>query len=319
MAVDIGVGLWTFQSTAHHPRALSAQYREFPALARRVERLGYSSLWLGEHRFWYDAWCPAPLMPIAAAATATSTLRLGTAVSLLPQHDPERLRQVVDASRRLLGDRLELGVGLGHRDAEFDGLGIPRPRRGRRMDAGLDVLARELRVVPPQRVWVGGLAPAALRRLGRRGLSSLLPQTLDTDALRRAVATIESAAADAGVRRGRLGVLKDVWIDTDGARARDWFLPRLRRHYVEEAGAWWVLKGECHGFGRPRELEKQVDRVVDSAIVGSPDEVAAQLSALGDHGIDQVVARLHFDFVPPEALDGALASLARTVFPEVAR
>lgn len=319
MTMEIGVGLWTFQSTAHHPRAIGAQYRDFPAVARRVEELGFAHLWLGEHRFWYDAWCPAPLMPIAAAAAATTTLRFGTAMALLPQHDAERLRQQVHSVSAIAGNRLELGVGLGHRDAEFDGVGVPRTLRGRRMEAGLDVLLREPAVLPAIKVWVGGMAPAALRRLGRRGLSSLMPQTLSATATRRAIDTIAEAAGEAGACRGRIGMLKDIWVDVDGSRGREWFLPRLRQHYLEEAGAWWVLKGDKHGFARPDDLETQVDRVVDSAIVGTPDEVTEELDGLAADGVEQVVARLNFDFVEPTRLDETMELFASTALKAVAR
>jgi alkanesulfonate monooxygenase SsuD/methylene tetrahydromethanopterin reductase-like flavin-dependent oxidoreductase (luciferase family) len=113
-------------------------------------------------------------------------------------------------------------------------------------------------------------------------------------------------------------MLKDVWIGIDGDRARDWFLPRLSRHYQEEAGAWWVLKGDGHGFSRPTELERQVERAVRSAVVGSPDEVAERIAALAVDGVDHVVARLNFDFVPPRALDAAMELFADTVLKAVA-
>jgi len=315
MAIDVGVGLWTFQSTAHHPRSLARQYRGFPAVAQRVEELGYADIWLGEHRFWYDAWCPAPLMPIAAAAAGTDRLRFGTAMMLLPQHDAVRLAAVAETVQGVAAGRLELGVGLGHRDAEFDGLGLQRRQRGKRMESGLDVLGERFL---PSSVWVGGMAPAALRRLGSRGMSSLMPQTLDAETTRRAIATIDAAAAEAGVPRGRVGMLKDVWVET-GDHDRAWFLARLREHYLEEAGAWWVMKGERHGFAMPDDLEAQVQRVVDSAVVGTPDEVAAELASLEALGVDHLVARPCFDFVAPEVLDVELEVFATTVLKEVGR
>lgn len=312
MAIEVGVGLWTFQSTAHHPRSLARQYREFPAVARRIEELGYSDVWLGEHRFWYDAWCPAPLMPIAAAAAVTTRLRFGTAMMLLPQHDPVRLADVAGTVRALADGRLEIGVGLGHRDAEFDGVGLRRNQRGKRMETGLDEFGARF---DPASVWVGGMAPAALRRLGSRGMSSLMPQTLSEAATRRAVDTI-TEAADAGVPRGRVGMLKDVWVDL-GEYDAGWFRSRLREHYLEEAGAWWVMKGEQHGFAMPEELNAQVERVVDSAVVGSSAEVAAQLAELERLGVDHVVARLCFDFVDPPLLDRALEEFAASVIQAV--
>lgn len=318
MTLRVGVGLWTFQSTALHPRAISRQYRGFAETARRLEELGYADVWLGEHRFWYDAWCPAPLMPIAAAAAATTTLRFGTAMMLLPQHHPERLAETVAAVREVADGRLDVGVGLGHRDAEFDGLGLRRDRRGKAMATGLDVLVQHPAGFDPASVWVGGMAPAALRRLGSRGMSSLMPQTLDAERTRTAIATIHAAADEAGVAPGRVGMLKDVWVDEDPDRAREWFLPRLRQHYLEEAGAWWVLKGESHGFDLPDELERQVDRVVAAAVVGSPEEVADMLTELADHGVDHLVARLNFDFTEGAPLDAALELFAGTVLEEVA-
>ena len=44
-----------------------------------------------EHRLWYDGWCPQPLVAAAAVAGATERLRVGTAMLLLPQHDPHRI------------------------------------------------------------------------------------------------------------------------------------------------------------------------------------------------------------------------------------
>src|SRR5690606_36983751 len=106
-----------------------------------AERLGLHSLWTGEHRGWYDGWCPAPIHALAHAAAATRTLHLGTAMLLAPQHDPAALADAEATFAGLLGDRLELGVGLGYRDAEFDALGLRRDRRGRIMDETLARLA----------------------------------------------------------------------------------------------------------------------------------------------------------------------------------
>mgnify|MGYP005990504839 CR=1 FL=1 len=313
MTMDIGVGLWTMQSTVADSRNHQRLYADMLESARELEQLGFDSMWFAEHRFWYDGWCPSPLTAIAAAVGVTSTLRFGTAMLLLPQHDPDRIASMAQEVAAMSGDRLELGVGLGHRDAEFDALGLRRRDRGRRMEAGLDRLLGGTHPMDPARIWIGGMADAAIERIGRRNASALLPQTLYPDELDAAVARIHRAAG--GRSAGRIGVLKDVFVDVDGARARETFLPALESHYREEAGAWWVLDGDANGFTRPELLDKQMQRITRTAIVGSPDEVSAQLSALASVGVDTVVARLNFDVLTPQQYRDSLMLFASAVLP----
>src|SRR5690349_20903408 len=113
--LSVGVGLWNMRSTARRPRAHTALYRELLIDARRVDELGFDSLWLGEHRTWYDGWCPQPVLAAAAVLATTSRLRVGTAIHLLPQHDPKRAALAAVTTAELFPHRLELGVGLGYR------------------------------------------------------------------------------------------------------------------------------------------------------------------------------------------------------------
>jgi alkanesulfonate monooxygenase SsuD/methylene tetrahydromethanopterin reductase-like flavin-dependent oxidoreductase (luciferase family) len=304
--VRVGVGLWTMQSTRSAPRNLPRAYADLPGDARRVEALGYDSLWLAEHRFWYDGWCPQPLIAIAAAAAATTRLRFGTAMALLPQHRPDAFARLASTVAALTGERLELGVGLGHRDAEFDGTGLRRDRRGAMMDAGLDALGA-LGTCPP--IWVGGMAPAALERGARRGTGFVLPQTLSADEVPVYVDKVRAAAAAAGVASGPVGILKDCWVTSDPAEADD-IRRRMHRHYREEAGSWWILKGEHSGFERPDLLDAQLRRVDDTALVGTADAVTGALATLRAAGIDLVALRFWFDVTAGEAAWSAMAALA---------
>lgn len=339
MGLQIGAGLWTLQSTAAAPRPFPVLYRDLIDRARRVEDLGFASLWLAEHRFWYDGWCPAPLVAAAAAVAATERLRFGTAMVLLPQQDPLRFAETVATLDRLSGGRIDLGVGLGHRDAEFDGLGIRRSSRGLRMDDALDILLGEwsARPLPADAeqfahpgsaanpagarsscpaVWVGGMAPVALRRAARLGLSYLLPQTMYPDEVVKVVDLIRREAASARRPAGRIGMLKDAWLTTSVGQ-RDEFTGRLRNHYMEESGAWWVLKGSYTGFERRDLLDRQLGRITDTALVGTPDEMAERLAVLHKAGADLVVLRFNFDVTSPREVDDQLAGFARDVLPAV--
>src|SRR6187455_2283302 len=89
-AVEIGVGPWSLQSTAAVPAGWPSLYAGLQAEAAFVESAGFDSFWLAEHHFWYDGWCPEPVVAAAAALGATTRLRVGTALHVLPLRDPVR-------------------------------------------------------------------------------------------------------------------------------------------------------------------------------------------------------------------------------------
>lgn len=294
--VDVGLALWSMQRTQAVPRPGWPQlYADLQADARAAEELGFASLWVAEHRFWYDGWCPQPLVAAAAALSATRILSVGTAMHLLSQHDPARSATAFYALRTLFGDRFELGVGLGYRDEEYDGLGLARNQRGRLMDAALDELAarRPAGSAPPN-VWVGGMAPAAIHRAASRGLSLLLPPTLAPHEIAGIAERARAVAEEAGHVPGRVGMVKDVWI-TDGSPAqKQAHMARLDAHYREYAGSWWLLKGSP-GFSRPDLLDKQMQRTADTSIIGPAGQVLDELIGLVEAGVGTLALSVSSD------------------------
>jgi probable F420-dependent oxidoreductase len=111
-------------------------------LARWVEASGFESLWFGEHTHspdpkrelsgrdpeGYDQLYD-PFACIAAAAVATSSLKLGTSVALLPQHHPIPLAKTVATLDRLSNGRLQFGIGAGSRAQEVEDFGFRFPDR----------------------------------------------------------------------------------------------------------------------------------------------------------------------------------------------
>jgi probable F420-dependent oxidoreductase len=112
------------------------------ALGRAAEERGFESLFFPEHthipvsttrpdgssgRDFADTY--APFIALAAAAAVTDRLKLGTAVCLVPQHDPIVLAKEVASLDRLSGGRLLLGVGAGWNRPELAHHGVdPRAR-----------------------------------------------------------------------------------------------------------------------------------------------------------------------------------------------
>jgi probable F420-dependent oxidoreductase len=121
------------------------------AVATAAERLGFSTLWAGEHvvmvdqsesRYPYSSdgqikvpasfdWLD-PFVALSFAAAATRRIRVATGVLLLPEHNPVIVAKRAASLDHLSGGRLILGVGVGWSQEEFAALGIPFARRGAR-------------------------------------------------------------------------------------------------------------------------------------------------------------------------------------------
>jgi hypothetical protein len=85
---------------------------------------------------------------------------------------------------------------------------------------------------------------------------------------------------------------------------------RIRRHYREEAGSWWILRGSGNGFQQPELLERQLERVFDAALIGPANMVAEHLGELEACGIDLVILRFWFDVTAGVDALRSMASLA---------
>jgi alkanesulfonate monooxygenase SsuD/methylene tetrahydromethanopterin reductase-like flavin-dependent oxidoreductase (luciferase family) len=109
-----------------------------------AEQLGYDSIWISEHHFVEDGYCPSVLTMAAHVAARTSRVRIGTSVLLLPFHDPLRVAEDANTVDVLSGGRLDLGIGLGYRAEEFEAFGFPRRQRPRRFEENLAILRRAL-------------------------------------------------------------------------------------------------------------------------------------------------------------------------------
>jgi probable F420-dependent oxidoreductase len=173
---------------------------ELVALAALAENLGCHSVWASEHLFhsayvaerlgdrpYFDA-----LLILTAAAAATTRVRLGTSVLVLPWHDPPRLGKMIATLDHLSRGRVEIGVGVATTEDEFKNLGVDFKTRGRRANevlealqalwtqsephyegkfyryAGLKFSPKPFQIPYPP-ILVGGSSIAALRRVARFG------------------------------------------------------------------------------------------------------------------------------------------------------
>ncbi len=200
---------------------------ELVELAVAADELGFSSLWLGEHvvlPIGYGSAHPTtgsgdhghrtrpivdpatrlvdPLVALAGCASRTGSIRLATAIYLLPLRQPLLAARMVHTLHQLSEGRLVLGVGAGWLEEEFAALGVPFAGRGARLEEHLAVLRAALAGGPIEHagplhavagvqlcekpvelpVVLGGNTERALRRAARLGDGWICSGTPEFDA-----------------------------------------------------------------------------------------------------------------------------------------
>jgi len=182
------------------------------ALGEVAEANGFESLWAPEHivapvgegvtpyggsldgkmdRLWRRGGIPDPLVWLSFVAARTSTIKLGTNVIIVPEHEPAHLAKAAATLDVLSGGRVLLGVGVGELPEEYHAVGQSFTNRGKRMDEYLDGMRalwseevctyqgrfvdfRSVRCDPSPvngtiPLHIGGVSPAAVNRAARVG------------------------------------------------------------------------------------------------------------------------------------------------------
>ena len=132
-----------------NPSEQERYYREALEQVLHAERLGYNSVWFTEHHFTRHGIVSATLSVLAYLAGVTDTIRLGTAVTVLPFHNPVQLAEQTATVDVLSNGRLDLGVGRGYQWGEFHRMNVPMDEASRRFEESMEVLTRAWTSIEP--------------------------------------------------------------------------------------------------------------------------------------------------------------------------
>lgn len=208
----------------------------------QAEGLRFESVWITDHiaippddAEGSDGRYTDPLTTLSWLAGATTQIKLGVGVLVVPYRPPLPTAKAIATVQELSGNRLLLGLAVGWMDAEFRALGLDRHRRGRQTDATLEFFAQCFRsdevvsngqpflfkprpAMPP--TYIGGAAPHALRRAIRFG-HGWLPMARDPESLQRHLNSFAALAQEAGVEPGPVTVMTGLPLgEPERARAR---------------------------------------------------------------------------------------------------
>lgn len=307
---------------------LDQLFDAYVPILRRAAELGFTSVWAGET---YPtgpsaSHLPSPLLALAALAPRT-TLRLGTAVALLPTYQPLRLAYDGAVLDQLSGGRFVLGVGAGN-PGVWARFGVDRAAVAERMDETLAALRAlwsgqpgyEGRLVQIDRgispapvqpggppIWVGGNAPRAARRAAQYGDAWTASTAYRLSDVRAQVERYRKALTAAGKDPAQavVGANRFTFIAETPERAR-----AEGAEYVQRVLGMYARMGGLQGpDGQPVSPDASLLDVVGDEIclVGSPEQVAAKVTEYARAGVTSIQMRVAGGDVPLELVERTIA------------
>lgn len=345
--LEVGVGIWSMQSTKAGPRHFSYLYKELLEDAAFCDQFPtIKTLWQTEHHFWYDGYAPSLLTIAGGIAAATKRIRIGQSALLFSEHHALRVAEQAAVVDQISGGRLDLGLALGYRDNEFDGFNIDRRTRRDRFDEGLQIVDRAFGTGPVNFVgkqfqvpdaevtpkpfqsqvpiWIAAVGLNPIRRAARVGASIILSDALTLDQLSGHIELYYSAAEEYGtdVSQAKIGVLRRGWVAESDDEAYREALPSLRFLLREQLGGWRYLtdeKGVPVGFDRPKDLDAAAARLVSvhERTIGRPEKVVRGMREIAATGCTHIIFGTRFDSLPREKYLRSLELLATEVIPNI--
>ncbi|MEX2292892.1 MAG: TIGR03564 family F420-dependent LLM class oxidoreductase [Acidimicrobiales bacterium] len=288
--------------------ALGAPVSQLIDHAAEAEAAGFTSYWLAQ------LGAPDALTAIAAMATQTSTIELGTAViPTWPRH-PLMLAGQALTVQDAIGDRLALGIGLAHKSSVESSLKIPFSTPAKHMDEYLSVLLPALTErkvsftgdiwsaevealggppVPAPRVLLAAMGPRMLHLAGSRTDGVILWLSGPKAIAEQIKPSLDRAAAEAGRATPRIVASVPVCV-TDDPEAVRGVVASILAGYNDLPSYRGVMDTE--GAGGP----------ADVSIIGSEDEVRAGLAAFAEAGTTDFSALEFFTTADDAAATRAL-------------
>ena len=345
-------GLSLYFQNLDDARSDAAVYQHELGLADRAEAHGFDSVWTPEHHFSSYELTPNVTQFLAWLAGRTSTLRLGTMVTVLPWHDPVRVVENFTLLDHLSGGRAVLGIGRGLGRVEFEGFRLQMNESRRRFTeyteavlAGLETGVMSYQgemyqqpevTIRPQpyatyrhRTFASAISPASMDLMARLGVGLMVVaqkpwETVEAElaAYRDRFRELNGYEAPKPILCVIVGVHEDPKL---AQRMRDVYLQRYARSTVEHYEFDNVGFADIEGYEYYAGLAKNIAKhglekfngfLADLQVWGTPDQVAEKLlEYVRRTNAGAVLAALAYGGMPEDVANANFELYAREVLP----
>jgi alkanesulfonate monooxygenase SsuD/methylene tetrahydromethanopterin reductase-like flavin-dependent oxidoreductase (luciferase family) len=298
-------------SIGDHPSD-SQQHHEFIDYVIEAEALGFESVFLVEHHFTGFGKVSASLNLLSFLAAKTTRMRLGTAVMVLPWHNPALLAEQAATVDVLSGGRLDFGIGRGYRYNEFHGFCMDMNEAEARYQECLGFIRKAwttpgrfshhgpywhyddvvIEPAPVQRphppLWIGANSAGSIVKTAQEGMNLLIAQHGTPEQVGEKVAIYREAVEACGriFDPFSVGVTRalHVAITAEERERQHELRVRFMRHVQElSLSPSGVIAGShFQGHGDEADMRRKTET---DALIGTPEEIVARLKVYEAAGI----------------------------------
>jgi alkanesulfonate monooxygenase SsuD/methylene tetrahydromethanopterin reductase-like flavin-dependent oxidoreductase (luciferase family) len=341
MSLKMGIYL-----NSQHPEDedAGAHLRAIIEQVKLAERLGFDSVWAGEHHLTDGFHFFPQLALLSHLAAYSGDMNLGTNLVLLPLHPPVDIAEQVALIDQLCGGRFILTLGQGYRQEEFDAFGVDIKDRLARFVDGIQVIRRlwserdvdhetewyslagaTVRPAPAQPggppIWIGASAERAIKRAGRLADAFMAMPNATKGEVTSQLQMFGDARAQAGLAPAlEAGRLIEVFCHSDSGEARRRVAPHLLTKYAAYA-SWGLQNSGSDEDVEGQSVEEQFSHLAkDRFVVGDPDEVVEGLVAQHHEvGLTHLTMRVTWPGSDPAHAMECIELLGTEVLPRVRR
>jgi alkanesulfonate monooxygenase SsuD/methylene tetrahydromethanopterin reductase-like flavin-dependent oxidoreductase (luciferase family) len=298
-------------------------YQEAMALADMAEPLGFDSLWSLEHHFTGYSMIPNPVQFLTYYAARTRTIRLGTAVIVLPWHDPVRIAEEIALLDMMAGGRTIFGFGRGAGSVEYDGLRVPMEESRDRFAETATIIRLALTQKrfsydgkffkipetsirpqpisnPTERFFASSVSPESAELMARMGFGMMIIGQKDWESAAVDIQHYRATATACGHPVRPVMALANVIVAEDPSQARDLarnhlkiYMKTIDNHYRFSDGHLSGLKG-YEFYSKMAKTYSKMSGPKDAKPAAKPADGEKKKSASGD---------LNVTGTPAEALE----------------
>jgi alkanesulfonate monooxygenase SsuD/methylene tetrahydromethanopterin reductase-like flavin-dependent oxidoreductase (luciferase family) len=289
-----------------------AGFRDYFDFNIEAEALGFHSSFSVEHHF--SGWnqVSATLMLLMALAARTKTLRLGTAVMVLPWHNPVLLAEQAATLDVVSGGRFDFGIGKGYRHSEFKGFAMAPEEAEARFEEAIEIITRswttrtrfshhgkfwkfdDIVVEPPPAqkphpaFWLAAGNPHSIAKAAARGFNLILDQYASPETLAERIAIFKAARAEKGLAFNpmQVTVARQLYVAKDKADKEAALIKQAE--YTKRT----INVSRAPDAKTGSHVLAYADRAgatEENALFGTPDEIATMLEALQNAGVEYIL------------------------------